>query len=154
MFCVHLDFLYRKIKMTTYYETLNVLPTAKQETIKQSYRKLSKKYHPDLNPNDKASEEMFIKISKAYEVLSDAESRKAYDQKLASSSKKTASFSQEKNTSNRSSASSMEDLFQQSSKGFESFFGFNSAGEKVQKGQKEAPIDASNLFDDFFKRGK
>src|SRR5207244_11071329 len=48
--------------------------------IKKSYRKLARKYHPDLNPNNKPAEEKFKEVSEAYEVLGDSDKRKKYDQ--------------------------------------------------------------------------
>ncbi len=65
--------------MTTLYETLGVPKNASQDEIKKAYRKLARKYHPDTNPDDKASEERFKEVQAAYDVLSDAEKRKAYD---------------------------------------------------------------------------
>src|ERR1700749_1141000 len=63
-----------------YYEVLGVERQADADDIKKSYRKLALKYHPDRNPNDKAAEEKFKELSEAYEVLSDGQSRAAYDQ--------------------------------------------------------------------------
>lgn len=63
-----------------YYETLGVPRGAKEDEIRKSYRKLARKYHPDLNPGDKASEERFKKVQEAYDVLSDAKKRQVYDQ--------------------------------------------------------------------------
>ncbi len=62
-----------------YYEILNVSRDASLDEIKSSYRKLAKKYHPDLNPNDKEAEKKFKEINEAYEVLSDPEKRRRYD---------------------------------------------------------------------------
>ena len=62
-----------------YYEVLSVERTADGETIKKAYRKLAVKYHPDKNPGDKASEDKFKELGEAYEVLSNADKRAAYD---------------------------------------------------------------------------
>lgn len=63
-----------------YYAVLGVSRTASADEIKQSFRKLARKYHPDVNPDDKAAEAKFKEVSEAYEVLSDADKRKKYDQ--------------------------------------------------------------------------
>ncbi len=63
-----------------YYEVLGVSKGASEDEIKKAFRKLAKKYHPDLNPGDKEAEVHFKEINEAYEVLSDAEKRSRYDQ--------------------------------------------------------------------------
>ena len=63
-----------------YYETLHVAKGASQDEIKKSYRKLARKFHPDVNPGDKAAEERFKQVQGAYDVLSDARKRQVYDQ--------------------------------------------------------------------------
>jgi len=62
-----------------YYNILGIDKKASQEDIKKSYRKLAKKYHPDVNQGNKQAEEKFKEINEAYEVLSDLEKRKKYD---------------------------------------------------------------------------
>src|SRR6476646_3760809 len=62
-----------------YYELLGVARTASDKDIRNAYRKLARKFHPDLNPNDKAAEARFKEVSEAYEVLSDADQRAKYD---------------------------------------------------------------------------
>jgi molecular chaperone DnaJ len=63
-----------------YYETLKVPRDASAEDLRKSYRKLARKYHPDLNPGDKSSEDKFKTVQEAYDVLSDDKKRKFYDQ--------------------------------------------------------------------------
>ena len=63
-----------------FYQVLGVARDAKADEIRKTYRKLARKYHPDLNPGDKAAEERFKKVQEAYDVLSDAKKRQVYDQ--------------------------------------------------------------------------
>jgi len=63
-----------------YYEILNVDRNASEAEIRQAYRRLAMKYHPDRNPGDQAAEEKFKEVKEAYEALSDARKRAAYDQ--------------------------------------------------------------------------
>ncbi|MFN7996298.1 MAG: molecular chaperone DnaJ [Bryobacteraceae bacterium] len=63
-----------------YYETLKVAKGSSQDEIRKSYRKLARKYHPDLNPGDKSAEEHFKEVQEAYDILSDPKKRQMYDQ--------------------------------------------------------------------------
>jgi molecular chaperone DnaJ len=63
-----------------YYELLGIKKGASESEIKKAFRKLARKYHPDVNPGDKVSEQKFKEINEAYEVLSDEKKRKQYDQ--------------------------------------------------------------------------
>ena len=63
-----------------YYKILGVERNANEQQIKQAYRKLARKYHPDLNPGDKVAETRFKEIQEAYSVLSDPKKKKQYDQ--------------------------------------------------------------------------
>src|SRR6184192_3238529 len=63
-----------------YYSTLGVAKTANEKEIKQAFRKLARKHHPDVNPGDKAAESKFKEINEAYEVLGDPPKRKKYDE--------------------------------------------------------------------------
>lgn len=62
-----------------YYEVLEIQKGASDDEIKKAYRKLAKKYHPDLNPDNKEAEMKFKEVNEAYEVLSDKEKRARYD---------------------------------------------------------------------------
>jgi curved DNA-binding protein len=68
------------VKFEDYYKTLGVSKSASQDEIKKAYRKLAQKWHPDRNKDDPNAQSTFAKINEAYEVLSDPEKRKQYDQ--------------------------------------------------------------------------
>jgi DnaJ-class molecular chaperone len=63
-----------------YYAILGINKTASADEIKKTFRRLARKYHPDMNPGDKQAEARFKEVSEAYEVLSDSEKRQKYDQ--------------------------------------------------------------------------
>ena len=63
-----------------YYKVLGVERAADEKDIKSAYRKLARKYHPDINPGNKQAEERFKELGEAYEVLSDSDKRRKYDQ--------------------------------------------------------------------------
>ena len=66
--------------MADYYKILGVSKTASKEEIGKAYRKLAKKYHPDLHPDDKNAKEKFQEVQQAFDVLNDDKKRKMYDQ--------------------------------------------------------------------------
>src|SRR6187402_837217 len=68
------------VQFRDYYETLGVQKTASEDEIRSAFRKLARKFHPDVAKDKKAAEEKFKEINEAYEVLSDPEKRKKYDQ--------------------------------------------------------------------------
>jgi len=68
------------VQFRDYYETLGVSKTASEDEIKSAFRKLARKYHPDVAKDKKAAEEKFKQINEAYEVLSDPDKRRKYDQ--------------------------------------------------------------------------
>src|SRR6187455_2992291 len=63
-----------------YYSTLGVAKTSTDKEIKQAFRRLARKHHPDVNPGDKSAESKFKEINEAYEVLGDPAKRKKYDE--------------------------------------------------------------------------
>src|SRR5215207_10057795 len=79
------------VQFKDYYEVLGVSRTASDDDIKKAFRKLARQYHPDVAKNKKEAEEKFKEINEAYEVLSDAEKRRKYDQ-LGANWKQGAEF--------------------------------------------------------------
>src|ERR1700674_5894831 len=98
------------VKFRDYYEILGVQRDARPEDIKKVYRKLARKYHPDLNPNNKQSEEKFKEIQEAYEVLGDAEKRKKYDQ-LGANWKNGAEFTPPPNWGGQQGEINLDEIF-------------------------------------------
>src|SRR2546428_14181154 len=113
------------VKFRDYYESLGVPRSAKEEEIKKAYRKLARKYHPDLNPHKKQAEEKFKEIQEAYEVLSDADKRRKYDQ-LGANWKNGADFTPPQNWGGFQGTINMDELFsragQQRPSAFSDFF--------------------------------
>ena len=120
-----------------YYKILGIDKTATQKDIKSAYRKLARKYHPDLNPNDKDAKKNFQQINEANEVLSDAEKRKKYDQhgkdwQHADEFKKASQY-QEHSSASRGSRYTGTQNEGEFSDFFESLFGgFGGAGRSRQ----------------------
>jgi molecular chaperone DnaJ len=108
-----------------YYEILGVAKSASQDDIKKAYRKLALKYHPDRNPDNKEAEEKFKEAAEAYEVLSDAQKRKKYDQYGHSGLEGMGGFS--------SQDVNMDDIFEQFGDIFSSMFGGSAGGGRGKR---------------------
>jgi molecular chaperone DnaJ len=70
---------YQSMANKDYYNILGIKKDAKADEIKKAYRKMARKFHPDVNPNDKAAEDKFKEVQEAYDVLSDEKKRKVFD---------------------------------------------------------------------------
>lgn len=133
-----------------YYNILGVSEQAEEEQIKQAYRRLAKKYHPDLNPNDSEAEEKFKNVVEAYETLGDTDKRKEYDLKKT----KTGDGRKRESTA---SAKSPDKNMADFTKDMERYFGFSFAGGQTEKqktgadGKKRNPLDVTEMFEAFMK---
>ena len=137
--------------MKNYYQILGVGPEAKQPEIKQNYRKLSKKYHPDISDEENA-EEKFKEITKAYEVLSSEDSRAKYDQKLKQSQQQFGQNNSQKRQTKRAQTNFSQGDFEQFEDKFKDFFGFDpQTKEKIKQDQEDKKaMDTDDLFNSFF----
>ena len=147
-----------------YYTILGVPQQADDSQIKQAYRKLAKKYHPDLNPDNPAAEEKFKDIVEAYETLSDTAKRKKYDATLMQSSDTIGgAYTQDKTHSTQTASKNNFGSFGNFgnfTKDMERYFGFSfqtdqqqgkrSTGENTAKNKKN-PLDVTEMFEAFMK---
>lgn len=140
--------------MKNYYRILGVSPSAEAAEIKKKYRKLSKKYHPDISDRDDA-EEKFKEITKAYEVLSSEERRAEYNQKLKQQSQQQKQGAQRKQKRRRKSNFSQGD-FNKFEERFKDYFGFDpETKEKIKQDEEESKdLNTDDLFNSFFGAGK
>lgn len=134
-----------------WYQVLQVSEQATDEMIKAAYRKLVKKYHPDVHPGDQECEERFRAVSEAYRILSDPEKRRAYDEerKAAVKGRKSGKTSAGNQTSHAGPVD-----FQDAYKQFEKFFGFHPDTKEIVNEEKlnpesHNPLDTTDLFEKF-----
>ena len=141
--------------MDNYYKILGVNRDSSTDEIKKAFRALAKKYHPD---NDSGDKKKFEEINMAYQILSDEQKRKAYDDKLDAASNRTNSQF-EQNTSHTKKTASPKgektDPYRNVEEQFASFFGFRPGEKPGQYGSnEEKPLDTSAMFSSFFKPNK
>jgi molecular chaperone DnaJ len=128
------------------YETLGVSKTATQDEIKKAYRKLARKYHPDKNPGDAASEERFKEIQTAYDVLGDAEKRAEYDRlgsRMFAGAGAPGGFQWSGNVSDLGDLGDLSDLFG-------GFFGRGGGGAQRARGRpgRDVEVEVNVSFED------
>ncbi|AJS61102.1 J domain-containing protein [Paenibacillus sp. IHBB 10380] len=143
--------------MTNYYQILGVGRDAQAVEIKQAYRQLAKRYHPDTNQGSEEAAQRFKQIHEAYEVLSKESSRQAYDAKSASANSQNTH--QRKNAQSESTGRSKTNPTafnaEQMRKQFDQFFGYQdkskegSSQSKKEENSKN-PLDTSAIFDRYF----
>lgn len=141
-----------------YYKILGISQQADDSQIKQAYRKLAKKYHPDLNPDNPAAEAKFKDIVEAYETLSDPGKRKKYDATLIQPSDTIGAKKHTQNTVYNAGAAGVN--FGNFTKDMERYFGFSfqtdqqpgkqNAGNNANKNKKN-PLDVTEMFEAFMK---
>ena len=140
--------------MDNHYETLGVGKGASPEEIKKKYRKLARKYHPDVNPGDRQAEARFKRINEAYRILSDPSLKAKYDSELNGFGGRGRDGRPHKD---RTSPSAAGDHFDPGNfeRNFEDFFGFNPKTKKVSikkssGSANKGPLDTTELFERFF----
>lgn len=130
----------------TYYQVLGVSQTEPIDAIKKAYRKFAKENHPDLHPGDQAAEDRFKEINEAWEVLSDPQKRKAYDEELAGAKKQKPAPGGPRKAA--PTANMTQDDFQNIVNGFEDFFDPAKAAKNKSAGS--GPVNTDDLFNQIF----
>lgn len=141
--------------MENYYEILAVRRGASTEEIKKSYRRLSKLYHPDINPNDKAAVKKFAAINAAYTILCNPKLRKEYDEKLCFYAPRRNDPVEEQPRRQRHHSSPDAFNINNARYMFEQFFGFDPKNNKTNQhftGKSHAKKPSVNpyIFEGFF----
>lgn len=141
--------------MKDYYKILNVERDATQETIKKSYRKLAKKYHPDVNKDNPKAAEIFKEINEANSVLSDETKRSEYDKRLFGGydEEPITAKKQNRETNQRQKTTMTAEDFVNTASSFEDFFGFNpksNSKEYKNKDKNVKPMSTKDAFETIF----
>ena len=137
-----------------FYQILGVAESATEDELKQAYRKLAKKFHPDSHPGDKECEKRFQEISEAYSILSDSEKRKQYDSHRQEEPHEKAAYT---NTGRKQATESTQHTkvdFENVYKSFEQFFGFHPDSKDITNEKKlnpnaGNPLDTTDMFERF-----
>lgn len=130
-----------------YYAILGVAKTATEQEIKKAYRTLARKYHPDVNPDNKDAEAKFKDIAEAYEVLGDSDKRKSYDGTSHQNEQKQS----ESTSKTRPAAGPItEEDFINMHAGFDDFFDVKKRAEQKKSRSSGGPLNTDDMFGAFF----
>lgn len=127
-----------------YYKILGITKKATEADIKKAYRKLARKYHPDLNPNDKVAEKKFKEINEANEVLSHPENRKKYDQ-YGENWKHAEEFEKAKTQQQYQQRSTRSSYGRQSQEDFSDFFNNMFGGSSSRTGGRQVKFKGQDF---------
>ncbi|MBC2580534.1 DnaJ domain-containing protein [Clostridium sp. DJ247] len=139
--------------MKNYYEVLAVGRDASQEEIKKAFRRLARKYHPDVNSGNKDAEEKFKEVNEAYNTLNNDSLRKEYDLKIDNIKKgsKNTNYYGKTKESEQSKEKNYKDIdIENIERSFENFFGFNPKNKEATLKKKKNPIDTTDIFERYF----
>jgi DnaJ-class molecular chaperone len=141
--------------MQNYYEILGVTQNASPDEIKKSYRKLARKYHPDVNPGNREAEAKFKKVNEAYHTLSDPSLKSEYDARVNEFGYHgQPGDGKQSRTATGSPGNDYHFNPGNFERGFEDFFGFNPKTREVSIKKKvenqKGPVDATELFRQYF----
>ncbi|MCH1625998.1 DnaJ domain-containing protein [Ferdinandcohnia quinoae] len=140
--------------MNNYYDQLGIEPSATRDEVKNAYRRLAKKYHPDVNHGDPDAESRFKAIKIAYETLYSTTLREKYDAKQGIKQHAPNGDTQSKHANGEMSNHGFDPAAVHQT--FEQFFGFNpktkESTRKKGEQQKKNPLDTSEMFNQYFGR--
>lgn len=145
------------------YEILGVSKDAGDEDIKKAYRRLAKKYHPDLNRGNAQAEIKFKEVGEAYKILTDKSARKAHDEEARKAESEETADNRRESRKQKSAGAPRNDSFdignmaQGMSQSFERFFGFDPETGEITREEKlntdarkkKNPLDATAMFERF-----
>ncbi len=150
--------------MKDYYKILQVEPTATQEEIKKSFRKLAKKFHPDVNKNNPKAEAVFKEMNEAYGILSDETKKAEYDNQRLGQKEQSreygfqqTDFTNGPNRRKRTQRTAATADFKSTGSIFESFFGFDPKGAGVHINKNDdmvRPMKTNEAYAHIFGKGR
>lgn len=133
-----------------WYQIMEISEKATGQEIKAAYRRLAKKYHPDIHGNDKSYVDKFNDIREAYQILGNADKRQKYDQRRGQYHRESTK-NRQKAKADRQTAPDFN--FEKMNQNFENFFGFNPDTKDITREDKvkmkKNPLDTTDMFERF-----